>query len=397
MNANGSTCRCPTQRPAPPECPQCSGEVGGDDAGVLSLAWSIAMNASDLHHSRNWALASIVDGYKRSRSRSVLIDEFVDALMRDSDFESPINGITSRLFAPGPQEESDPQGEPDPAVGDGGGSPDFGEVKGLDADKWERVLRRTADHDGMKRWEFRPPGATRALPKSPRDPSGGSRLRQCGIKKFQYPKCWRIEDEWPFAGIQFEANLEFKEEPRNGYFCDCCVFRQIVKDKEVVFPTGKSPEDGDSSEEPKPPWRYKLDAKLGAGSDPKKIGQYGGIRPDRRTEKAKDDPGAEAKGSKWSANKCELCFGDNPGTVVGEGTTIAMSWDFVGLVFDRCNNWKLVAAKRFVASRTFSASKDGEKISDLAPASLSTTASTAAKPDSSSEMKPTKSENCGEC
>ena len=124
----------------------------------------------------------------------------------------------------------------------------------------------------------------------------------------------------------FEAELVFKDNRGAKVTpildCRCCVFRQYVRESKGSTPPKSRPYSADS----------------GKGSE---TGQtYGGSRPDGSKY---TDPDTPAKEGAFIHTCRRIEFADKPRARGDEAT-----WDFVGVVYDRCNGWAIVQAKRMI-------------------------------------------------
>ena len=189
--------------------------------------------------------------------------------------------------------------------------------------EFERVLKTATTGDGQ--------------PYSPAS-SGGSTTAglSCHVLSFKYPKKWRpyppegYGDSETRIGFEYCVELVYCNDEKQGHSCACCVFRQFIKRVDEP-PTS----DGGGG--------YVLDVGEGGQS-------YGGGRPDSSGPGTKDTP--EKEGGKYSQDGCRLTFYDNPthaaGPWAGAGVGFELTHDFLGIVYDRCNNWAVVAAKRMI-------------------------------------------------
>lgn len=166
----------------------------------------------------------------------------------------------------------------------------------------------------------------------------------CKVKRWAYPYYWSPQppsgaktSNRRGVGFYFEAEVEFDDVPPQ-YLCSCCVFRQFIR-----ATVG-------SSSVPAAGWRR--DQETGGK-------EYGGARIDGSTGASPDAP--ERERGEYSADGCILSFDDRPRKrgLLGSGT-LELTWDFVGVVYDRCNNWAFVDARRFLFWRKVTLAPDGE-------------------------------------
>jgi hypothetical protein len=165
-------------------------------------------------------------------------------------------------------------------------------------------------------------------------PTGTSSSKSCDVIKFDYPVPGSfmtnpgngvVGPKKP-PGFRFMASIEYN--PIAPYACECCVFRQwLQKTKSGIV--------GKRFRDRKPNGK-----------------EYGGSRADGSDGDAKDNKDKEAAGTKVNT-PCKLEFEDLPreGGVMGDGSYWDILYEFVGLVFDRCNNWKPVAIKIMTMAR----------------------------------------------
>jgi hypothetical protein len=166
----------------------------------------------------------------------------------------------------------------------------------------------------------------------------------CRVKRWAYPYFWSPEppsgaktSNRRGVGFYFEAEVEFENDPPQ-YLCSCCVFRQFIR-----ATVG-------ASSEPAAGWRRDKD---------ENDREYGGARVDGSTGSSPDAP--EREHGDYSADGCILSFDDMPRKrgQLASGA-LELTWDFVGLVYDRCNNWAFVDGRRFLFWRRVMLAEDEE-------------------------------------
>ena len=346
-------------------------ELGARAADRAALAWGALTASAKTVGPPEMHAALIADVFRRARPKAYgvspegqLAEDLPLAvreatLRADVRLEGTAHGDPIVFAMPAGDEESeDPQDDhasPPPAAEGGGdgdearpaveGPPKLIELSEEERKLWEAEVLKKTQRDRYNTKPWNPCPITGDTP----SPGGGgdgdeSVKPQCGVVQFEYPKCWKQYVELPWIGLFFRGELVFLDAPKLGYFCKCCVFRQLVSTKETTIHEGKK-DDVDSS--PRPPARYHVDRD-------ERLGQYGGLRPDHSTQDTPDTP--EDEPGVW-ADDCHLCFTDEP-DFAASSEKIRGDWDFVGLVFDRCRDWKLVAAKRFRASHTATGPSD---------------------------------------
>lgn len=246
------------------------------------------------------------------------------------------------LFSPddgGPAPVPVPAPVPDPASAQ---SPKaLSELTDSERKEWLEVLKKTRTghpnrgNGGKDTW----PVIIRSPPTDP----GSSEGPICGIEKFGYPECWAKVKSGAAWTFYFKAHLKYMPKPKPTYACECCVFRQLIH-KFHIFDAGGDPIVGYENDKP-----HRVD-----WAEPfrKPPFQAGGERPDgsRPGDKNKPEEGIPHGGG-WINTACELCFTDKPTIRKVQSGKFNVRIEFVGLVFDRCRNWLLIAAKRFVWSR----------------------------------------------
>jgi len=84
-------------------------------------------------------------------------------------------------------------------------------------------------------------------------------------------------------------------------------------------------------------------------------------RSNGSSRKTPDNPDAEAANTH---TKCRLEWEDNPSNPHRGVDSIAVTYDFLGVVYDRCQNWRIAAAKRMILTSSASATYDanGNKV-----------------------------------
>lgn len=161
----------------------------------------------------------------------------------------------------------------------------------------------------------------------------------CEVIEFKLPLAVRPL-RMPLFGFFFIASLIFKNKPPT-HLCGCCVFRQLIR---MVSRGNK---------------KFRHDVSEGSK------GPYGGARGDdtKGPDTSKDD--REKDAAHWGSNGCRIWYDDKPGPPgpFYEGFEASMHYEFIGLVFDRCNNWALRAAKSMTLKRSATL-KDGAWVDD---------------------------------
>jgi hypothetical protein len=133
-------------------------------------------------------------------------------------------------------------------------------------------------------------------------------------------------------GFFFEAQLVYRDEPP-VFVCKCCVFRQFWQ-----LRRGGSPRTEGAS------WTRDV---RGDGAE------YGGGRTDDGGTAKPDDSTKEAGTYEDEGTGCIFGFEDTPTVgVPGPIDPYTVTWDYIGIVLDRCNNWALRAVRRFMVQRT---------------------------------------------
>lgn len=195
--------------------------------------------------------------------------------------------------------------------------------------------------------------------------AGGGIGPRCEVERWDYPLSWQpippkgdlVNPEDRFVGFYFEARIEYKEDPAAKIYCMCCVFRQFLK-RTVTTQIGTGSES--TGRNPTGAW----------GRDRREGKEYGGSRKDKstsdgKTAKPPDSPEGEAA---QFSSECVLAFDDWPGqpaSQLGLGTS-ELTYDFLGVVYDRCNLWAYVDSRRFLLTRkvTLGYDKSDEEASD---------------------------------
>jgi hypothetical protein len=328
-------------------CPECGGNVSRDAPAYAALDWAVRTNEARGAVPAFWAAAAVFTALRDADLPRTAETEAIEHLVGEA--VARVNKQGASPFGPPPvlfsasDDEPKPAqpapgapgpGQPGPPVAPappGGERPSPVITPPDELEKWKKVLKDALGPDG-----------------NPYNPGIGWKRKpgdaKCCLKTFEYPKCWKPELGRGRVGIMFRAELEYIEDPERGCYCACCVFRQFIHHSST-YDGNKT---GDPSDKPRLDW----------DTDPKtgKKRMYGGGRPDGSNRGDADDPGAE--GGKVSGNGCKLCVEDHPSMVTpygyeGEYTS---TWDFIGTVYDRCNDWAIVAAKRFSVSMSFALS-----------------------------------------
>lgn len=322
--------------PVIPECPLCSGEVRRDDPAVQALDWGVreAENRGGL--SPEWKLATAIHSYERSpATKPKALEDFVGAIRSaQGDGTRADAGIIENPLATLITEE---------AIGlPLAWSADLPmtslDMRALweDFAKWWHIMREKlvdVDEPSYTQRVQREGGGTRSDP-WPEHP-------RCMVDQFFYPVWWAPRPEsgergWKY-GFQFEAELVYREKPPK-YKCTCCVFRQFWQLTKKGWLAGE-----DQPKTPNEAWTRDKDSDGG---------EYGGGRADPGKE---DDPAKEKGQYLDGESGCELQFGDVPNSPIDQPGSYAATWDYIGIVFDRCQRWAIRAVRRFVVHRAVTA------------------------------------------
>ncbi len=322
-------------------CTGCGGQSCAEDQAQRALEFSLVMAARQSSAIPFWNIAGIGDMYHRSfrGERSDATDQAVLGAVRLASEFADVLGRTLvgplLAFAGLDLALLDDAAEDEPRVGGGPRGPRMDPVP----NPYGSDLRAEGGEDSYP-----------AVPGGSGGGAGGGGAR-CEVKRWAYPLYWvpvpgkgeNVDPEDMFVGFHFEAEIEFKEEPESGIYCMCCVFRQFLK-KTVTTgvgsdleSTGRTPRSG--------AW----------GRDTQSGEQYGGSRKDRSASDGKtaNPPDSQAGEAAHRWSKCEIAFDDSPGEPVGAlGAGVSeLTYDFVGVVYDRCNQWAYVDSRRFILSR----------------------------------------------
>jgi len=317
-------------------CPTCTGDIKSDSPALSALSFGMLTAEASPAHGGFWNAAVAAEVVRRSSHRDPGMAEFIReveaevALPASVDWAADPRGRWRELGGGGPAiAASFPV--PNVLFGQASGvklPPGVGGVgSGSEANKeWE--IASNSWVDGNRRTYH--PGAR---------PGGdfphryGRRMRKhfgpsCQVKSFHYPRCWRPVRNPINISMCFEVDMEFKDDRAKHIYCECCVFRQWIR----VTHDGGAGSGAD----------YRIDL----GRDKSAGLSYGGSRPDGSGKDTPDTPAAEGA---YQASKCTLKFSDTPHETYGDSLSKTVTWDFLGVVYDRCNGWRIEEAQRFMA------------------------------------------------
>ncbi len=333
-----------------PSCPLCSGKVSREDPAAQALDWGIRVAESDPGADDYWKLLKAAEVYRsasqgggggRSDARDVM-DEFVsgelDAVVASGGL--PTNNDISHsqvsVMAEGQGSTSGWSTLLASHAGDQRGWWEDMQEWWDDVGRWEYILReKLLDTDGKPYTQHGQgdEGGTRS------DPWPGP--ERCKVEVFWYPVWWRPfppTEGWKasYYGFRFGAGLVYLDTP-GLYDCSCCVFRQF---RQV---TQSTPSFANQALVQDESWTRDV------SSDGK---EYGGGRGG--TDPKKDDP-AKERGRYYGESECIFYFEDTPLTMIRQTGRQSSTWDYVGVVFDRCRQWAVRAVRRLVVYRSVTA------------------------------------------
>lgn len=282
-----------------PDCPEC--ESQSEDLRTVHFA--LDMLEYRQPRSPFWAAAELVDLVRRSGEPSPPISAYLDSLLAESQGTSP-------LVAVSPDDEV-------PASDDGESPPSSSETAsdGAASERnkvWE-TWSRSISTKAREYYQYVPGGG---------GGGGDGGGRRCGVERFLFPRCWRPQRFSRGTAVCFEVELVFMDTRSDpgaspAFDCRCCVFRQYLRRVE-----------SDATSE-----YYRIDEEAGV--------MYGGSRADKSVY---TDPDQRDKEMAYIATCKRLEYTDTPRSRNSTTTT----WDFVGIVYDRCHSWAIRDAKRMI-------------------------------------------------
>lgn len=301
--------RCRPQGGCAP-CPECE----GDREGASALHFAFDMLEYKQPGGAFWAAAEVGEIVRTSVVPSERVSAYLQDLVLGSTLPSGF------LALPADDEDAAPQG--------GGPSGDLAPVRadGADSERLKQWEHWSDTITAGARWGDRKyhPGSV------PEDDGGGgggdTPGRRCGVDTFLYPRCWRPKSEGGSPSVCYEVEVTYLDTRGTSnsspvYDCRCCVFRQYLRRVS-----------GEADAEYFHPDRV----------------QEGGVVMEagggRRDGSSYTDPDVPAHEAAYISTCQRLEYTDD---ALSQGTDVA-TWDFIGIVYDRCHSWAIRDVRRMI-------------------------------------------------
>ena len=327
-------------------CTGCGHQLGAERSAADALRFALMIAGSGSVHDDFWTRAAVAHVYGAAALGAE--HRRVDAIVEDlstphvpphaiAEGDAPISlGGAVRSPAPGSPEESNKKGDDGPAAS-------FGAAVARTNPYAHRLLR-----DGIPYFsQQRLPDHGTVI--------DGARVR-CEVDQWHLPEdCnpsppdgHQVSEKDPIVGFHFTAAVVFKHAPPT-IRCECCVLRTFVRK------TLPSPHGGSSSSPPTAgTWELdkQSDGRIAGGArvDGSTVDSHGSPTPP-------DNPDLDV--DQVPVDPCVVDWDDSPGipsSNVRLGTRVRITYDFVGIVYDRCNFWAYVDSRRMLLTREFYAS-----------------------------------------